>query len=329
MKLQEFDYELPKELIAQRPLEPRDSCRLLVVRRESREIIHDYFYNLPKYLKPDDLVVFNNTRVFPARLYGQKDTGGRVEVLLLRRLNYESGIMNNVSIWKFVGRNIGRAKRVRFDTNLVGEIVRPGVIKFNVDSDRLTEIIGRIGHIPLPPYVTPEGQGERPKLARSYNTVYAKEKGSAAAPTAGVHFTEKLLNKIPNKVFVTLHVGLGTFAPVRSEEIENHVMHSEFFRIGGTESQRIKGAKRVVAVGTTSVRVLESDWTKNETNIFIYPGYKFKYVDAMITNFHLPESTLLMLVCAFAGRDLIMKAYREAIKQKYRFYSFGDAMLII
>ena len=318
MKLQEFDYELPKELIAQRPLGLRDASRLMIIDRKTGRISHDYFYNLPKYLKPDDLVVFNDTRVFPARLYGKKETGGKVEILLL-----------NIKKGEFVGKNIGRAKRVRFDSNLEGEIVRPGVIKFNVDSDRLTEIIGRIGHIPLPPYVTPEGQGERPKLARSYNTVYAKEKGSAAVPTAGFHFTEKLLNKIPNKVFVTLHVGLGTFAPVRSEEIENHVMHSEFFRIGGTESQRIKGAKRVVAVGTTSVRVLESDWTKNETNIFIYPGYKFKYVDAMITNFHLPESTLLMLVCAFAGRDLIMKAYREAIKQKYRFYSFGDAMLII
>ena len=329
MKLQEFDYELPKELIAQRPLEPRDSCRLLVVRRESREIIHDYFYNLPKYLKPDDLVVFNNTRVFPARLYGQKDTGGRVEVLLLRRLNYESGIMNNVSIWKFVGRNIGRAKRVRFDTNLVGEIVRPGVIKFNVDSDRLTEIIGRIGHIPLPPYVTPEGQGERPNLARSYNTIYAREKGSAAAPTAGFHFTKELLEKISNKAFVTLHVGQGTFAPVKTEKIEDHKMHYEYFEISQETRNKIQKAKRIIAVGTTSVRVLESDWSKNETNIFIYPGYKFKYADAMVTNFHLPKSTLLMLVSAFVGKDLIMKAYQEAIKLKYRFYSFGDAMLII
>ena len=185
MKLQEFDYELPKELIAQRPLGLRDASRLMIIDRKTGRISHDYFYNLPKYLKPDDLVVFNDTRVFPARLYGKKETGGKVEILLL-----------NIKKGEFVGKNIGRAKRVRFDSNLEGEIVRPGVIKFNVDSDRLTEIIGRIGHIPLPPYVTPEGQGERPNLARSYNTIYAREKGSAAAPTAGFHFTKELLEKI-------------------------------------------------------------------------------------------------------------------------------------
>jgi len=184
VKLQEFDYELPKELIAQRPLGLRDASRLMIIDRKTGRISHDYFYNLPKYLKPDDLVVFNDTRVFPARLYGKKETGGKVEILLL-----------NIKKGEFVGKNIGRAKRVRFDSNLEGEIVRPGVIKFNVDSDRLTEIIGRIGHIPLPPYVTPEGQGERPNLARSYNTIYAREKGSAAAPTAGFHFTKRTAGK--------------------------------------------------------------------------------------------------------------------------------------
>jgi len=331
MKLGEFDYQLPKELIAQEPVRPRDRSRLMIVNRLARTIEHDYFYNLPKYLRRDDLLVFNDTKVFPARLVGKKESGGRVEILLLTS---EGGG------WRFIGKNIGRAKRVIFGNGLEGEIVRPGVIKFNVDSNRLTVLIDRIGYTPVPPYIHPRGAWPEPKLRRMYQTVYAREfrlraggMGSAAAPTAGFHFTKKMLAKIPKKIFVTLWVGLGTFAPVREENIEEHKMHEERFSISsGTRAEILrakKGGERIVAVGTTSVRVLESDWTRNETNIFIYPGYKFKYVDTMITNFHLPKSTLLILVCAFAGKELVMKAYEEAIKKKYRFYSFGDAMLVV
>jgi len=318
MKLSDFDYHLPKQLIAQSPAVTRDSSRLMVVNRKTGEISHDYFYNLLKYLSPDDLLVFNDTKVFPARLFGHKPTGGKVEVLLLR------------PGWQFISHpGIKDGQKIVFTEKLSARVVN-GELKFNVDNAELMQLLDEIGHTPLPPYIeAPRGVDSEKKTRRRYQTVYAKNSGSAAAPTAGFHFTKRLLNKIPNKVYVTLHVGLGTFLPVKSEKIEDHKMHEEYYEISNSAKGQVIGAKRVVAVGTTSVRVLESDWDKHETSIFIYPGYKFKHVDAMITNFHLPKSTLLMLVSAFTGRDLIMKAYKEAIKEKYRFFSFGDAMLIL
>lgn len=315
MTLSDFDYELPKELIAQTPSDKRDHSRLMIVNRNTQTISHDYFYNLKKYLTSDDLLVFNQTKVFPARLYGSK------EILLLSQ---------NGDAWNFIGKNVGRTKQIIFDKGLVGDIEN-GVIKFNCNNTELMAILESIGHTPLPPYIRSQDAGRRTQETRKrYQTVYAKDIGSAAAPTAGFHFTQELMESIPNKAFVTLHVGLGTFAPVKSPTIEDHVMHSEWFNIPKVTSDKLQVTKgRILAVGTTSVRVLESDWTKNETNIFIYPGYKFKHVDAMITNFHLPKSTLLMLVSALAGHALIMKAYHEAITHKYRFFSFGDAMLIL
>ena len=320
MLLSEFDYDLPEELIAQEPVEPRDHSRLMVVNHQTGEICHDRFFNLPVYLRPDDLVVFNQTMVFPARIYGHKETGGRVEVLLLR----------NSPPWKFISKpSLKDGQRVVFNSVLEA-IVRNGQLVFNVDLDDVMPILADIGYTPLPPYINARGQVSSAKQMRSrYQTVYAKDVGSVAAPTAGFHFTNELLEKIPNKAFVTLHVGLGTFVPVKTENIEDHTMHTEQFSVPANLRSQIAYHKRTIAVGTTTARVLESDWTKPDTNIFIYPGYKFKHVDALITNFHLPKSTLLMLVSAFAGRELIMHAYQEAIAKKYRFYSFGDAMLIL
>ena len=317
MKLSEFDYELPKGLVAQSPVRPRDHCRLMVVNRKTEKIMHDRFFNLAKYVKPNDLLVFNDTKVFPARLFGKKESRGKVEILLL-----------NLVTGEFLGRNMGQATRLFFDLGLVGEIQNKR-IKFNVNKAELLRIINIIGYTPLPHYIVSEEGVSEAKLRRSYQTVYARQLGSAAAPTAGLHFTKKLLQKFPNTAYVTLHVGAGTFLPVKTDEIEKHQMHSEFFQIDQETKTGIQTSKRVVAVGTTTARVLESDWSKNETNIFIYPGYKFKHVDALITNFHLPKSTLLMLVSAFGGRDLIIEAYKVAIKEKYRFFSFGDAMLIL
>ena len=340
MKLSDFDYDLPKELIAQTPAEKRDHSRLMILDRRSQKISHDYFYNLKKYLESDDLLVFNQTKVFPARLYGSKPTGGKVEILLLNitpsdpPLNLRGGrkgelLLESSNVWSFIGKNIGPAKKIIFDGGLVGDI-QNGQIIFNCNNAELMGRLDNIGHTPLPPYIRSQDAGRRTQnTRRRYQTVYAKEVGSAAAPTAGFHFTQELMDSIPNKSFVTLHVGLGTFAPVKTPIIEDHVMHSEHFEISDSARGQVLSARRVVAVGTTSVKVLESDWSKNETNIFIYPGYKFKHVDAMITNFHLPKSTLLMLVSAFASHALIMEAYHEAITHKYRFFSFGDAMIII
>ncbi len=325
MRLGEFDYELPKELIAQVPVEPRDSSRLMVVSRNTGKIEHDYFYNLPNYLNSSDLMVFNESKVFPARLFGNKKTGGKVEVLLLSRVDNTS--------WKFIGKNLRGVREVGFEGNLTANIVRPGVIKFDCEDTEMMPLLNRIGYTPLPPYIITNRLSHNANIRRRYQTVYARDMGSAAAPTAGLHFTKKLIKKLRDleiqQEFVTLHVGLGTFLPVKAENIEEHKMHSEFFRIDQETRNKIQTAKRVVAVGTTSVRVLESDWSKNETDIFIYPGYKFKNVGAMITNFHLPKSSLLMLVSAFAGKELIFEAYRKAIEEKYRFFSFGDAMIIL
>jgi S-adenosylmethionine:tRNA ribosyltransferase-isomerase len=245
-------------------------------------------------------------------------------------------INQNSSEVEFIGRNIGGAKKIVFGNGLMGNIVQSNKMIFNVNYVELMHQLNNIGHTPLPPYIVPGKGMSEPNIRRIYQTIYANNVGSAAAPTAGFHFTQELMNKLKTKGViletVTLHVGLGTFAPVKVETIEDHIMHNEYFSIDEDVQKRLvefkERGKRVIAVGTTSVRVLESDWSKQETNIFIYPGYKFKFIDAMITNFHLPKSTLLMLVSAFAGRELILKAYLEAVKRKYRFFSFGDAMFI-
>ena len=338
MQVKDFTYELPQELIAQYPLEPRDHSRLLVVDKNTGTIEHRYFYDLCEYLRHDDLLVFNDTRVIPARLHGVKDTGARVEVFLLTRLNSTD--------WEVLvkpGRKLRVGAKIKFSDDLSCDIIADtdfgGRIARFYYNGVFEEILDRLGETPLPPYITaPLEDKER------YQTVYSRENGSAAAPTAGLHFTKELLQKIRDigceEVFVTLHVGLGTFRPVNVDNIEDHVMHKEFYHIEKKAADIINQTKanggRVIAVGTTSIRTLESaakeDGTispiAEETGIFIYPGYKFKIVDSIITNFHLPKSTLIMLISAFAGREYVLSAYEEAVKEKYRFFSFGDAMFI-
>ena len=340
MKVTEFDYELPEELIAQTPIKKRDESRLMVLNRKEQTIEHKIFKDIIDYLKPGDVLVRNNTKVIPARLYGRKETGAKVEFLLLNNIEGD--------IWESIVRpgnklHVG-AKVIFGDGILEAEIleVMPGgtrKVEFKYDGI-FNEILDKIGLMPLPPYIH-----ESLKEKDRYQTVYAKYNGSAAAPTAGLHFTPELLEKIQEKgveiANVTLHVGIGTFRPVKEDTVEAHKMHSEHFYIKQEDVDKINKAKqegrRVIAVGTTSCRVLESIADENtgmvkpiedDTEIFIYPGYKFKCIDGLITNFHLPQSTLLMLVSALAGKDFIMKAYKEAVKEKYRFFSFGDAMFI-
>ncbi len=340
----DFYYDLPEELIAQTPSEERDGCRLMVLDRESGRVEHKHFYDIIDYLRPEDMLVVNSSKVIPARLLGKtKKTGADMELLLLRRL--DSGD------WETLVRPGKRAKEgAEFDfggilTATVTGIVVGGnrTVRFDYDTEKyksIYEVLDEIGNMPLPPYITK-------KLERKsdYQTVYAKEEGSAAAPTAGLHFTEELIERIKEKGVgygeVTLHVGLGTFRPVKVERIEDHLMHGEYFYITDEVAREINERRarggRIIAVGTTSSRVLESvsdeqgrvHAISGETGIFIYPGYKFKAVDALITNFHLPESTLIMLVSALAGKENVMNAYKEAVEQKYRFFSFGDAMLIV
>lgn len=339
MKVSEFNYELPEELIAQTPVEKRDTSRLMVLNKEKQTIEHKIFNNIIDYLKPGDCLVRNNTKVIPARLYGKKETGANVEFLLLNNIEED--------IWETIvrpGNKLHIGTKVIFkESLLVAEIIdiMPGgtrKVKFEYNGI-FNEILDEIGLMPLPPYIHEE-LGEKDR----YQTVYAKYRGSAAAPTAGLHFTNELLEKIQQKGIeianVTLHVGIGTFRPVKEEVVEKHEMHSEHYYIKQEDVEKINKAKtngnRVIAIGTTSCRVLESvadengmvKQVENDTSIFIYPGYKFKCVDALITNFHLPQSTLLMLVSALAGKDYIMSAYKEAVEQKYRFFSFGDAMFI-
>ncbi len=333
-----YYYDLPEELIAQTPAEPRDSSRLLVYDKNNDKIDHKIFRDIVDYLKEGDVLVVNNTRVLPARLYGYKDTGAKIEVLLQKRLN--------LSEWEVIAKPFKRLDEgtvVTFSENLSCTILSKGTygeckIKFNfngVFEERLSEV----GQVPLPPYIH-----EKLKNKERYQTVYSKVEGSSAAPTAGLHFTKELLEKIKEKgitiVEVLLHVGLGTFRPVKEDNILAHEMHSEFIEMTEENARIINEAKRegrrIVAVGTTSVRVLESCCnekgevlpTSGNTNIFIYPSYKFKVVDALITNFHLPESTLIMLVSAFAGYENTMKIYNHAVKERYRFFSFGDAMFL-
>ena len=339
MKVSEFNYELPEELIAQTPIEKRDESRLMVLDRSKQTIEHKTFKDIIDYLEPGDCLVRNNTKVIPARIYGKKETGAKVEFLLLKNIEGD--------IWETIvrpGNKLHAGTKVIFgDGLLIAEIldIMPGgtrKVKFSYKGI-FNEILDKIGLMPLPPYIH-----EELKDNDRYQTVYAKYDGSAAAPTAGLHFTPELLKKIEEKgvkiANVTLHVGIGTFRPVKEENVENHEMHTEHFYIKQEDVQKInetkKQGKRVIAVGTTSCRVLETIADENglvketeaDTSIFIYPGYHFKCLDGLITNFHLPQSTLLMLVSALAGKDYIMKAYNEAVKEKYRFFSFGDAMFI-
>ena len=340
MKVSDFNYNLPKELIAQVPIKDRDQSRLMVLDRKNKTIEHKIFKDIIDYLEPGDCLVRNNTKVIPARLYGVKEeTGANVEFLLLKRVDGD--------IWEVMvkpGRKLMPGVRVEFGNGLLkAEILEKfedgnRKVKFEYNGI-FNEILNEIGLMPLPPYIH-----EKLKEKDRYQTVYAKYEGSAAAPTAGLHFTDELFKKLKEKgvevANVTLHVGIGTFRPVKVENIEEHDMHSEHFYIKAEDAEKINKAKReghrVIAVGTTSCRVLESIADENgyvkevegDTNIFIYPGYKFKCLDALITNFHLPESTLIMLVSALAGKDFIMQAYEEAVKEQYKFFSFGDAMFI-
>ena len=341
MKRQDFYYDLPQELIAQDPLEDRSSSRLLVLVKKTGETQHHTFREIVNYLNPGDCLVINDTKVIPARLIGAKEeTGAKIEVLLLKRKQND--------VWETLvkpGRKAKPGTRISFGDGLlkgeVIDVVDEGnrLIRFEYDGI-FEEILDRLGQMPLPPYIT-----HQLKDKDRYNTVYAAHEGSAAAPTAGLHFTPELLEEIGRKgvdiARVTLHVGLGTFRPVKVDDVENHHMHSEFYMIDEEAAEKINGAKarggRVICVGTTSCRTIESAADENGrlkacsgwTEIFIYPGYTFKVLDGLITNFHLPESTLIMLVSALAGREHVLAAYEEAVRERYRFFSFGDAMLII
>ena len=345
MTVHDFYYNLPEELIAQTPLKDRSSSRLLTLNKKNGNVQHKIFTDIVDFLNPGDCLVLNNTRVLPARLYGKKlGTGSNIEFVLLKRIENQ----DKKCLWEVIlrpGRKAKPGSVFLFGENnelkaTVVEIVEDGnrIVEFEFDGV-FEEILDKIGIMPLPPYIK-----EKLNDPELYQTVYSKEKGSAAAPTAGLHFTPELLKNIEDKgvkiVYVTLHVGLGTFRPVKVENIEEHIMHREYFTIGQAECDIINSVRqqggRIFAVGTTSCRVLESATDDNgkinpcaeDTGIFIYPGYKFKMVDCLITNFHLPESTLVMLVSALAGRENIMNAYQKAIEERYRFFSFGDAMLI-
>jgi len=372
LTLEQFDYQLPSELIGQQPIKPRDSARLLILERQTGTIKHRHFFDLPEILMPGDVLVFNNSRVIPARLSGKKETGGKVEIFLLKRIrNREDKKFRNLEIKKLRENKNGNAWEA-----MIGGKVREGQTIF-LDKDVLAEVISRIGNniwlvafncpdkklfsigeTPLPPYI------KRKSQLADYQTVFAKSSGSVAAPTAGLHFTKKLLVKLKRRgiqlEYLTLHVGWGTFAPVKEKNILEHKMHSELALLDAGTARRLNAAKkegrRIIAVGTTSVRTLEAFADKQGrirpaiawTDIFIYPGYRFKFVDQLITNFHLPKSTLLMLVSAFAeatadkaaffgqgkkipnkGISLVKRAYREAVKKRYKFFSFGDGMLIL
>ena len=340
MKLEDFDYNLPEELIAQVPINKRDESRLMVLDREKKTIEHKVFKDIIDFLEPGDCLVRNNTKVIPARLYGKKDTGANVEFVLLKQLEGD--------VWESIVRPGSKLKpgaKVIFGDGLLEatilDVIEGGTRKVEFKYNGIfNEILDQIGLMPLPPYIH-ETLEDRDR----YQTVYAKYKGSAAAPTAGLHFTDELLKQIEEKgvkvANVTLHVGIGTFRPVKEENIEDHKMHTEHFYIKQEDVDKInetkKAGKRVIAVGTTSCRVLESiadadtglvNQIESDTGIYIYPGYKFKCIDGLITNFHLPKSTLLMLISAFADREYVLNAYKEAVDNKYRFFSFGDAMFI-
>ncbi len=338
LTVHDFDYELPESLIAQTPIEPRDSSRLLVLDRETGALQHKHFFNIVELIRPGDLLVANDTRVIPARLIGKRaDTGGRVEVFLLHRQSQD--------FWEVLvkpGKKMRPGQQVWFDDSLrceVQDVTEYGgrIIRFLYEG-LFETVLDQLGETPLPPYIH-----QKLTNPERYQTVYARERGSAAAPTAGLHFTPALMEAVRAKgaefAFVTLNIGLGTFRPVRIENIAEHVMHREFYSVTTETVERIQQTKknggRIIAVGTTAVRTLESAAAGGQpaagsgwSELFIYPGYEFKVIDALITNFHLPQSTLLMLVSALAGREKILAAYNEAVREKYRFFSFGDAMFI-
>ena len=339
MDISDFDYDLPEKRIAQIPAEPRDSSRLMVLNPKEHTIEHRHFFQLGDFLKKGDVLIFNDTRVIPARLIGTRSqTGGKVEVFLLRQIDRNQ--------WEALvkpGKKVRIGSIVHFDDELSCEVIDytdfgGRIVKF-IYNGVFEEILDRLGSVPLPPYIH-----EKLEDRERYQTIYSRVKGSAAAPTAGLHFTEKLMKELRGKGvqfgFITLHVGLGTFRPVHANVIEDHVMHREFYSVPIETAALIHAAKdegrRVIAVGTTSIRTLEASAARTGTvdagagwtDIFIYPGYQFKIVDAVITNFHLPKSTLIMLISAFAGREFTLEAYRMAVEEEYRFFSFGDAMMI-
>ncbi len=347
MRISDFDYTLPEDLIAQHPVTPRDASRLLVLQRDSGEIAHRHFRDLPGYLRAGDLLVLNDTRVIPARLFGQKPgTGGRVEVLLLKNTGGDD--------WEALvrpGRRLQPGATISFADALTAEIlaVQPDGTRLlrlapgpAAGGRTVHDLLHALGELPLPPYIT---AGPPPAERGVYQTIYAREEGSAAAPTAGLHFTEAVFADLEargvGRAFVTLHVGAGTFKPVQTEDVEAHEMHEELYRVSPEAAARINATKaaggRIVAVGTTSARTLESAADSDgllhartgATRLFITPGYRFKVVDVQLTNFHMPRSTLLLLISAFAGREHILHAYAEAVRERYRFLSFGDAMLIV
>lgn len=340
MKTSDFDYYLPEELIAQTPVEPRDSSRLLVYDRKSGEVYHKHFYDLPQFLRKGDVLVRNNTKVLPARMFGYTGNGGKVEILLLKRFN--------LTDWEVLvkpGRKARTGTVLTVSEELIAEViginddVGSRTVRFSFNGV-FEDVISRVGEMPLPPYIT-----KKLEDGTRYQTVYAKTDGSAAAPTAGLHFTDRLLREIKDNgveiVDILLHVGLGTFRPVKADDIKDHRMHSEYYEITESAAERINLAKkegrRIIAVGTTSVRTLESVADENgfvkaqkgNTEIFIYPPYKFRCVDSLITNFHLPKSTLVMLVASMTGREKILDLYNLAVENRYRFFSFGDSMLVL
>ena len=349
-KLKTYDFSLPHELIAQKPANPPDTCRLLVLNRKTNKITDEAFLNLPKYLNQGDVLVFNNSKVLPARLIGKKTTGGKVEILLLKQIKSDiwKCLVGNLPIHKQIGTQLNFGKLL--SGQIAVRINDTAQIKFNLTGQKLMDQIFKLGQTPTPPYI------KRLAKATEYQNFFAKKIGSVAAPTAGLHFTPRMFKRLKQKgvqiEFVTLHVGLGTFAPIKAGDITKHQIHSEYFELDKPTANRLNLAKkegrRIIAVGTTSVRVLESCASpkpraqspkpraksfelraeSGETQIYIYPGYKFKFIDSLITNFHVPKSSLILLVSAFASPDLIKMAYRHAISRKYRFYSLGDVMFI-
>jgi len=337
MRVNVFDYELPEDLISQKPIIPRDSCRLMIIDKNKKFFTHDVFWNIKNYLNRTDLIVLNDSRVIPARLLGNKSTGARVEAVLLKKISDRD--------WKAIvkpGNKIKTGNTLIF-SNLTCKVVKhynDGTRLLHFLDDNSDEKIFETGRLPIPPYIK-----EYPKQPEYYQTVYAKKNGSVAAPTAGLHFTKRVLTELKNKgvsiAYLTLHVGLGTFRPVKASRIEDHKMHSEYYCIDADCAQLVNKTLsnngRVIAVGTTVVRALESNYIRHgriipdcdETDIFIYPPFKFNVISGMVTNFHLPKSTLLMLVSAYAGKETTMKAYREAIYMRYKFFSFGDSCLFI
>jgi len=336
MNLSDFYYDLPKELVAQEPLEERDASRLMVLDRKTEDMTTKTFRDITGYIDPGDCVVLNDTKVLPVRLYGRRKTGGKVELFIL-----DPGADSPRALVR-PSKRIKDGETIELENGLHARVLGEADIGRFVHFDVPVEEIMEVGHIPLPPYIT---RDDNPGDEGAYQTVYASKKGATASPTAGLHFTEGLLEGLLNKgvtiVYVTLHTSYGTFAPVKEEKIENHVMHKEYYELSDESADVINQTKssggRVFAVGTTSTRVLESSSgekgtvfpSSGETNLFIYPGYEFKIIDGLVTNFHLPKSTLLMLVSAFAGRDFIFKAYKKAIEEKFRFFSYGDAMVIL